>query len=98
MAQSGEIIVNAGVLNANIQKLETLEQNLRNRKLNITFNSAKGAMADSLLETAEQLRGVSQSLCELANRMRLAVIKARDDFDLADLKAVQEAEGVGTHG
>ena len=95
MAQNGEITVNSSVLNANLQKLATLEQNLRNRKLNISFNSAKGAVADSLLETAEQLRGVAQSLCELTNRMQLAVINARDTFEQADQQAQQEAESIG---
>lgn len=98
MAQNGEMVVTPSVLNENIQKLATLEQNLRNRKLNISFNGAKGSVPDKLTATAEQLRGVSQSMCELAHSMQLAVIKARDTFDLADLQAVQEAESIGAHG
>lgn len=90
MAQDGEIIVNFVSLADNIQALSKLEQNLNNRKLNVSFNTAKGATADSLIAVAEQLQAIGQALGAVVMKTRLEANKARTGFSQADMHVQKE--------
>ena len=95
MAQNYEINVNYDALGSDIQKLSTLEQDLANRKLDIKFTTAKGAVADELVEVASQLKKIGQSLSLLAGKTRTVMELAKTSFNEADQQAKQKADSIG---
>lgn len=95
MAQNYEINVNYDALDSDIQKLSTLEQDLANRKLDIKFTTAKGAVADELVEVASQLKKIGQSLSLLAGKTRTVMELAKTSFNEADQQAKQKADSIG---
>lgn len=84
MAQNSEINVNFAALESDIDKLSTLEDGLANLKLDIKFTTAKGAVADELVEVASQLKEIGQSLGLLVGKTRAVMELARNSFNEAD--------------
>lgn len=95
MAQNYEINVKYDALDSDIQKLSTLEQDIANRKLDIKFTTAKGAVADELVEVASQLKKIGQSLSLLVGKTRAVMELAKNSFNEADQQAKQKMDSVG---
>lgn len=94
MAQNTEIIVDEDALNNSISKFSILEKNITNRKLDIKFTTAKGAVADELVEVAAKLKEIGQSLTMLVSQTRAVMELAKTSFKEADQQAKQKVDSI----
>ena len=91
-----ELIVTSIQLQCYEKKLNTLSNDLANRQLSLHVSGSKGAVADELTETAEQLMAIGSALAQLAKVTETAFTNARLGFEEMDdllAAAFRGAEG-----
>lgn len=87
---SEQIKVSFANLAAIEKKMGNLNKSLRNRKITINFANARGSVADSMIESAEQLNKIGNALYTLTSVTEHIIKNARMSFEEADAKVAEK--------
>ncbi len=87
----------AGQMKASFSNLERIEKKmsklhakLQGRRLHIEFQSAKGGVIDAMMESAEQLNRVEESLCNLTGSTEQIIKDSRTSFENIDAELARK--------
>lgn len=84
MGDSVQIKVNMAELEKNERTLAALSRSITNRKVKVQFTNAKGAVADNLIDVANQLNKIGTVLASLIQNTETATINTRISFTNSD--------------
>lgn len=84
MAESVQIKIDTTELEISEKKLADLYKSIANRRVKILFVHTKGAVADELLEAAQQLNDIGAALTCLIKKTETAVMNTRISFTSTD--------------
>ena len=84
MADSVQIKVDTAELEKSERKLSALSKSISNRRVKVQFTNAKGAVADNLATTANQLNEIGAALASLIQKTETAITNTRVSFTKTD--------------
>ena len=91
----GELKIRFDDIKKNEKELEALLNKIENRRVTVTFSNTKGATADKVIEAAEQLNQIADSMQTLIEKTKNAMTKARVLFEEAEKLGMQNWNSVG---
>ncbi|MGO5175550.1 TIGR04197 family type VII secretion effector [Ruminococcus sp. LCP21S3_E8] len=82
--RSGQIKVNTASVQKSADKIKTLSNTVRNRKLTVEFTYSKGEVVKQLENYAKALKSTGEAVADLMEKTSILLNKTAKQFEKAD--------------
>ena len=90
-----ELKVRFDEIEKNEKELEVLLKKIENKRLNIVFSNTKGAVADEVIEAANQLNQIADAMQTLIEKTKRSITNSRVMFEEEEKQSKQNWNSVG---